>query len=342
MSTDIGVQWQLVRPSTTTTMKLSLPTLYELIRKWNKKNRYGKYPARKRLWDIKKVLGDDCNTYIRDHTEPIPSFSDIPQGFTCFGFDNTSQKNRALLASTLTEFNTLFSSLDVYQKKLGNRTHDSRITHQNGTCFWPDFTVQCITNKSLHHHLEANGCYLPLNTSNVLSFLEENGFQSILQIFNHHYNRVIESIYSKSEFNGHKDNDIQTLKNHINQHSTLQFLRYDPNVGIKCHIDNLIRSDATVVTIGVGREVVYDLSPILHQEHKLRGVVIRATLPEGSAVVLNDDVRYHWTHAIPYGVEATKYTIIWKLFHTAEMVNYHMENHKYSGILDCDMYSLQM
>ena len=88
------------------------------------------------------------------------------------------------------------------------------------------------------------------------------------------------------------------------------------------HIDGLLRSDATVFTVGVGRDVVYDMTRALGRNKDDKVSIIRSSNPEGTMMVLDGEARYKWTHGIP-GSRAhngVKYTIIVRLFHTAGLV----------------------
>ena len=333
--------WQLVHPTPRTEAKLNTRHIYRLIRKWNrlpkrkwdrKLGRFVSTVGNYRLWDLKPLL-HDCKTYITDETEPIPSKTDIPQGLNFFPFES----DKTVLRTACSEMERLFTNLHSYHSEFDSDI--IRISTKDGKCFWPEFDFHLIQSKRFKDQWELNDCYLPLNTTFMTQWLYGHGFHRTLELFNHHYDSVIKSIYESQEV---KTDSITDLKRHISEHSTLQFLKYEPGVGIIAHIDNLLRSDATVITIGIGRDVVYDLSPILHPEHKFKGKVIRATLAEGSAVVLNDDVRYHWTHAVPYGIEGVKFTMIWKLYHTKKMLSNHVERGKFSSILACPMYSLKM
>ena len=335
-------KWQLVHPPSETEGKLSSTDLYKLIKKWNR------FPSRKwnkklgrfestngdyRLWDLKPSIYD-CKTYVTDKTEPLPSCTDIPRGFDFFEYDLNDDN---LLIAACSEMNYLFDELKSCNSKINNDI--VRVSRKNGRSFWPDFDSYMIQSQQFKDHFELNGCFLPLNTAFMTQWMQDHGFDNALKLFTHHYDRVIKSIYDSQNT---KNDSMLDLKRHIDEHSTLQFLKYESGVGINAHIDNLLRSDSTVIAIGFGRDVVYDLSPVLHTEHKFKGKVIRATLPEGSAVVLNDDVRYHWTHAVPYGIQGVKFTMIWKLYHTKKMLSNHIEQEKFSSVLACAMYSLKL
>ena len=324
---------ELVQPCRDTSRRLMMEGIDKLVKKWNQ------HPEKSdmRLWDIKKIYGpNQCITSITDPVLPIPSDTDVPVGFKYITLEDSIQ-NSSLLCSTREELGRLFSNLGGYESALN--VDGVEILQSHGVTYWPDWKNSFSMKKSSHRHMEANDCYLPINTTQMIGFLEVHHFDGILKMFKYHYDRVITSIYTAQPTT---TMSIEELESHINQHSTLLFLKYEPNKGMPQHIDNLIRSDATVIAIGVGREVVYDLSPVLHPEHRLKGKILRVTLPEGSAVILNDDVRFHWTHGIPSEEDGSiKYTMVWKLYHTEEMIQNHVETHKFSEMLACTMYSLR-
>ena len=325
---------ELVQQCPETSRRLRMEGIDKLVKKWNQHPKKSDMRADRRLWDIKQIT-NKCITSISDQVLPIPPDTDVPTGFMYIVLEQSFQ-NSSLLCSTRKELECLFSNLSEYESALN--VDGVKITSKDGITFWPDIKNSFILDKLSHRNLEANDCYLPINTTQLITFLEVHQFHGILKMFKYHYDRVVASIYNAQTTT---TMSIEELESHINQHSTIQFLKYERNVGLHQHIDNLIRSDATVITIGVGREVVYDISPLLHPEHILKGKILRVTLPEGSAVILNDDVRFHWTHGIPREDDNIKYTMVWKLYHTEQMIENHMETHKFSEMLACTMYSLR-
>lgn len=289
-----------------------------------------------RLWELKPLLRD-CKTYIFDKTEALASETDIPAGFKYIPFAS-SVPNDALLRSTRTEMESMFANLRKYQAAMN--VEGVKISQQDNITSWPCWDNAFITKRTMRRHLEANKCYLPVNTAYMLGFLKSHQYDSTLALFKHHYDNVIARIHNARHT---QTMSREELESHINQHSSLHIMKYEANEGMVQHIDNLLRSDSTILTIGLARKVVYDLSPVLHSEHPLRGKILRATLPEGSAVILNDDVRFHWTHGIPEHEDGSiKYTLIWKLMHTPEMIQNNMETHKFSMQLARPMYSLRL
>jgi len=53
--------------------------------------------------------------------------------------------------------------------------------------------------------------------------------------------------------------------------------------------DNLRRSDATVFTVGVGREVVYDMTTVIDRKKSQEVSMIRSCNPEGTIIVLDEE-----------------------------------------------------
>lgn len=282
--------------------------------------------AGERIREVTPLLAG-CTTFITEHTEPLPHDSDIPAGLRCFAFDGA--QDPSLLSSTARELDRLFADLTRYNAALN--VPEVKIIEDDGKTFWPSWRLAKAAHQS--------EWYMPVNTQSVMTLLKANHFDSILKLFKHHYDHILTSIYTARKTD---TLSYQELEHHINQNSTMQFLKYRPNDGMNQHIDNLLRSDATVITIGVGRDVVYDMSPVLHRHHKMRGQIARVTLPEGSAVVMNGDVRYHWTHGVPKTQDkSTKYTMIWMLHHTDEMIKNHVEVCDFTCILGCKTYALR-
>ena len=318
------VKWELVQPKPeTASLLIELNNVNETMEqkgggKWNKK---GKLTPGVRMYKFKNLLSN-CTSSMQDRTEPLKSQNDIPFGLKCVVFDGFSQARTLLSARE--DLVRLFYSLKMYNLKLNVR--GVSIIENDGKIFWPSWRVAGIKDKTKR--------YMPVSTRSVLNFLEKYKFQGILKLFNQHYDDIIANIYSDKL-------SKEQIKEYLNKNSTMQFLKYDRNTGFNQHIDNLIRCDSTIITIGIGRNVVYDFSPVLHPTHNCRGKLVRLTLPEGSAVVMNDDSRYHWTHGIPQDQDdSVKYTIIWILHHTPYMIKNHMTTHKFSSILGCPMYSL--
>ena len=181
---------ELVQPCRDTSRRLRMEGISKLVKKWNQ------HPEKShmRLWDIKKIYGPDkCITSITDQVLPIPPDTDVPTGFMYIVLEHSFQ-NSSLLCSTRKELECLFSNLSEYMSALN--VDGVKITSQDGITFWPDIKNSFILDKLSHRNLEANDCYLPINTKQVMTFLEVHHFDGILKMFKYHYDRVVASIYN--------------------------------------------------------------------------------------------------------------------------------------------------
>lgn len=99
----------------------------------------------------------------------------------------------------------------------------------------------------------------------------------------------------------------------------MHILQYDDLLGFGLHIDNLLRADATVFNVGVGRPVVYDMTRVLGRNQRDEVSIIRSSNPEGTMMVLDGESRYKWAHGIPTH-NGVKYTLVIRLANTARPV----------------------
>jgi hypothetical protein len=132
------------------------------------------------------------------------------------------------------------------------------------------------------------------------------------------------SIYMKriaQHFCGDADatpDDIARIEQIVNDQADMTIMKYEDQGGIFQHIDHILRSNAIAFTIGVGRDVTYDMTRALGRDPNEEVSMIRSHNPEGSMMVLQDEARYKWTHGVPHSRQpnGTKYTIHICLFHT--------------------------
>jgi len=126
---------------------------------------------------------------------------------------------------------------------------------------------------------------------------------------------------------------------HLESQGKLTVLRYGEGKGLWMHFDNLLRSDSTTFTVGVGRQTVYDLAPSLYHKYSDEAVsALRVNVEDKAVVVMDGSARYQWTHGIPYGFDGVKYTLIFKLKHCSE-------HSSFIGIeptFGCRMYSTKL
>lgn len=127
-------------------------------------------------------------------------------------------------------------------------------------------------------------------------------------------------------------------KSELENHGHLVFLRYSSKTGMWLHLDNLLRSDSTTFTIGIGRNhCVYDFAPtLLHRYTKEPLSSLRTTFPNGSLCAMDGEARYQWSHGVPYGMEGIKFTIIFKLQH----LEHRKKNLGTEPTINCCMYTM--
>lgn len=100
--------------------------------------------------------------------------------------------------------------------------------------------------------------------------------------------------------------------------ATVTFVKYESKKGLWMHIDNVLRSNGLVCSVGVGPHVVYDMAPTLlsHDDQIGKdGFVIRTKFAPGTMILLDGPARMQWAHSLPYDIVQEKYTILFLLNH---------------------------
>jgi hypothetical protein len=108
----------------------------------------------------------------------------------------------------------------------------------------------------------------------------------------------------------------------ICDHCDMSIIKYDERAhfnGFFMHIDNVLRCDATVFSVGVGRDVVYDMTRVFGRKKDDEVCIVRSSNPEGTMMVLDGEARYKWAHSVPaYDTHnSVKYTMVLRLPGTA-------------------------
>jgi hypothetical protein len=91
--------------------------------------------------------------------------------------------------------------------------------------------------------------------------------------------------------------------------NNIVLIHYKPYVGIASHVDNVTYTKGgPIYAVGLGPETSYfDLIPAV-----VDGIPVRVEVPELNAVCLSGESRFQWTHAIPYGCNYEKFTILFR------------------------------
>ena len=313
-------EWQLVKLSVRQKQQLDL-NIEKLTSKWQKKQ----YNCKERIWDVKRKIR--FKTYLSQIHTGVTA-SRIPSHLY---FVQAPSKALSLLVQTKLALDFLFRHiLDVNSAYVEMMHHEKEhyVTQykSRGLVYFP--------NNDLDDYERHGRCTTP---DLFRQFLRSNSRLRVVDEFWAQYMEVILQHLTGSE--NISDEQRTDLENIINEHGMLYLLKYEPGTGIWMHIDNLLRSDATVFTVGIGRSVVYDATEIIGRDTQEQISLLRTCNPEGTMMVMDGSARYEWAHGVPYDRKkrnGTKYTIILRLFH-------HEKLSKYIGKcveLDADMFTM--
>ena len=99
---------------------------------------------------------------------------------------------------------------------------------------------------------------------------------------------------------------------------TLQMVSCKSDQGIHHQIDGPQYGGGPIITVGVGREkLCYDMFQTTDQLSTWPykdddPPIFRIPFHAGDIVILDDDARYNWTHATPFGIPDAKYTFLYR------------------------------
>ena len=265
--------------------------LKQLVTQWNRV----KFTPPERVWDLKRHIR--VRTY--ENQECTPWTGKTPPHLFMF---RAPVSAKSLLPAVKKCLDTLFCHLldvnhafDTFIDQKQNFIQDYK---KRGLTYWPTNSL---------HSFEAHGA--ESTYTQFRNFLQQSAYGVIDDFFDVYMERIVS--YFSSKFNKPRD----FIEKHLQDHGTLYFLKYKPGFGLWMHIDNLVRSDATVFTIGVGRDVVYDVVEVIPEPGEKTTSMLRCRNDEGTMMVLDGEARYKWGHGVPYAEDRTKYTIIFRLFH---------------------------
>jgi hypothetical protein len=104
-------------------------------------------------------------------------------------------------------------------------------------------------------------------------------------------------------------------QNFLDEQGSILFIKYEIRNGIWLHVDNLERTDGgPICTINIGPpDINIDFVPVMHSSSGESSLIpFRANMNEGDMLMMQGESRYEWAHGIPYGLNAEKYTIVFK------------------------------
>ena len=292
-----------------------------LEKKWNKLN----YNCTERIWDLKRRIR--IKTWL-SQKQVNGIVTDIPSHVMCV---NPPAKAKSLFSQTKLALDFLFSHiLDVNSQFVEMMNHEKEMyiaSYKNrGLVYFP-------TNK-LHDYEMRGRCDSP---EQFRAFLRSDARLEVIDDFWAEYMKIIcQHLTGSRSITEQQRVELEEI---INNQGTLYLLKYEPGAGIWMHIDNLLRSDATVFTIGLGRRVIYDMTRVIGRQKGTPVTLLRSSKPEGTRMVMDGASRYEWAHGVPYGGKkrnGTKYTIILRVFHHKRLSRFVRK----CKTLDVDMYTM--
>lgn len=303
----------------------------DLVQQWIDK----KYNCKERIWDLKSKIR--VNTYVSQVSDNN-EVNEIPPHLL---YVEAPAHAKALLGQTKTALDFLFSHILNVNSRFAALLHHEK---NHYICSYKSRGLVYFPNNQLHAYEQYGRCASP---DQFRAFLQSDPRLKVIDEFWNEYMGLIVRHLAGTD----RTNDIITeqqrieLTNVINEQGQLYLLKYSPGSGIWLHVDNLLRSDATVFTVGIGRDVVYDVSKLVGRDKGLPASILRSQNPEGTMIAMDGSSRYAWAHGVPSSPKQknttksknrTKYTILLRLFH-------HPKLSRYVGKcveLDADMYTM--
>ena len=294
-------EWRYIVLDNEQRHKLSAVKVKELVKSWTERT-----PAGHRVWALRAAF-KHVKTYI-EQEEMETNVRDIPQGLVCM---HTPQEAVTLLPAVKVALHSLFENIQENDQKIGEYLQHKRPTY----IFDRSDMGYIVWNYNSTTDYENNGRLSA--PREMLSFLRSVPEFEVIDQFWSVYMKIIAKHFSGVVNPTSKD--IAHIENLMSEHGDMCIIKYNEGSGMHLHIDNLLRSDATVFTVGVGRDVVYDVSHVLGREACEDVSIMRSRNPEGTMMLLDGEARYKWLHGIPFshGQNGVKYTILISLFHTA-------------------------
>jgi hypothetical protein len=282
-----------------------------MLRDWDNNH----FTCTERVWSLKKDIAVPTYLSQRILDEPV---RDVPPNFFCmYPPPEASRKlpdTKAALDfffSHILNINSKFSALENHQRD------NYIVSYKNvGTVYFP--------SNALHDYEQHGRCSKPNAMRHLLQSDEK--LRAIDDFWGIYMKEIVKHLAGTEKVSERQRERIEDL---INEHGDFILLKYAPGCGRTMHVDNLLRSDATVFTVGVGRDVVYDMARLLGRKPGEAPSILRSTNPEGTMMVLDGESRYKWAHGIPCSSQSkggrdsvkkqTKYTLILRLLHHEEL-----------------------
>jgi hypothetical protein len=294
-------EWRHIALTAKQRETLDAVKMEDLVPSWEERN----YSTIDRVWDLKRHIHFD--THIQQEYTSA-QVQDIPSNLVCV---HPTDEARQLLPDTKVALDALFQDIQATNTKLSTYLH-----HKNKK-FVVDHSKDgfVIFNFNYTKDYETHGRVASPNE--MRHFLQScPRFAKIDAFWSKYMDIITQHFTGSAQVSPEERVKIESL---INEHGDLCIMKYNPGMGMFMHIDNLLRSDATVFTIGLGRDVVYDMTRVIGRKSDEDVSILRSSNPEGTMMVLDGEGRYKWGHSIPFTTNGVKYTIILRLFHNKQL-----------------------
>ena len=303
-------EWRYIALEPQQRKQLARVNVDNFVKSWEAKQ----MPSGDRIWEYKKAI--KMKTFVHQKEDMRTKVLDIPKGLVCMPPPDEAV---TLLRKANVALDSLFANIKENENKFADYLRPF-MNQERQSC--------AVDRKELGYSI-FNYCsqeeYVRYgrvsSPKNLRAFLKSEPEFAVIDQFL--------SIYTKrmaQYFCGPGDatpGNITRIEEIINDKADLNIIKYEGQTGMAQHIDSILRSDATVFTVGVGRDVVYDMRRDVGRNPDENVSMIRSSNPEGTMIVLDDEARYMWTHGIPHSKEKNnaKYTFHLALFHTAGLSN---------------------
>ncbi|NCX06250.1 MAG: hypothetical protein EBW68_10800, partial [Actinobacteria bacterium] len=282
MSCFIIPKWRYIAITEEQRKKLAEVDVQALVKSWEEK----KLPRQERIWFLKQEI--QVSTFIEQTAdlEKEVLHIDIPPGVMCM---HTPPQAQNLLCETNVALHELFKHLTFRGLNANPKT---KLTMFDRIPKHPHVAAQIASPKEIREYLRSNAQFEVIDRF-WLVYLEKLA---------QHFCLSVDEL--------------------ISDDCHMSILQYEDRGGFFLHIDNILRTDATVFSVGVGRPVVYDMTRVLGRNKRDDVCIVRSSNPEGTMMVLDGEARYKWAHSIPaaHTHNGVKYTLVLRIANTTRPV----------------------
>lgn len=289
--------------------QLKYVNMQAFVKTWTEK----KMPANDRIWDLKRAMRIKTFTHQPDLPKEV---LDKPRGVMCI---HAPPETVTLLNAANVALASLFTNVEASEKKYRDYLHHihgetrSSYVQDRKDAGYTLFNYCTAEDYARHGRLSA--------LSDLRGFWTSQSDFKVLDQFLSVYMKKMAQYFCGSA--DATPDEVARIEQIINAHGDMTIIKYEDQTGFVMHLDSLIRGDATVFTIGVGRDVVYDMSRAVGRKPDEEVSIIRSSNPEVTMIALDGESRYQWTHGIPHSSKpnGAKYTIHISLSHTAGLTD---------------------